>query len=101
MDELIFVLFDFGKDKWKMVLNLVVCFLGIKLMGDIWKLGSGGLGKGFVICFKVIFLERFLVIMLGWEIVEGRFLENLEICFLVKLMFVLYLRLLYNWEINF
>lgn len=78
MDELRLVSPDFGKDKWKMVLNLAVCFLGTKPMGDTWKLGSGGLGKGPATRLKATSLERFSVTMLGWETAEGRFLENLE-----------------------
>ena len=67
-------------------------------MGDIWKLGSGGLGKGPTTRPKATSLERFSVTILGWETAESRFLENLETRLPVKPTSAPYLKLLHKLE---
>ena len=100
IEELILVSPDFGKDKWKMVLNLVECFLGTDPMGDTWKLGSSGLGKGPATRPRATSLERFSETVFGWERAVGRFLENLATRLPVKPTSAPYLRLLHNFETN-
>lgn len=59
-----------------MVLNLFECFLGIRLIGEIWKFLNGGEWKGFMVCFLFIFLVKLEVMILGFREVVGKFLEK-------------------------
>lgn len=54
-----------GYDKWWISLNLLGVFLGIMLMGEVWKLGKGGVLKGFIILLVLIFFFNFVNVMFG------------------------------------
>lgn len=69
-------------------------------MGEIWKLGNGGVEKGFVIWFRDIFLFKLVFIMLGWVKVVGRFFENFGECCLKKFILVLSLKVCNKIEIK-
>lgn len=56
----------FGYDRWWINLNLLGVFLGIMLMGEVWKLEKGGVLKGFIILLVLIFFFNFVEIMFGF-----------------------------------
>ena len=69
-------------------------------MGDTWKFGRGGVGKGPATRPRATSLERFSETIFGWERAVGRFLEILATRFPVKPTSAPYLRLLHNCETN-
>ena len=68
---------DLGKERWKIVRNLFECFLGTRLIGETWKFGKGGVGKGPATRRKATSFIRLAVTTLGCSNAFGKFRENL------------------------